>query len=262
MCPKDTDTLPEKCKLLTPEKFKSKLLAPSWTWTEMDGWTRVTLYALSTILQMAGHKNIQHHMSVCMNWAVLNIQWNYEKFNPYPAVHNLLGCEVHHLSLLHAKIYDSMDWLFHLNCLHKRECIFNVHPKFLLRHSTFTILWTYSAVDILMIFCLFFQENRLTIHANCLLRRQFAWNVSLFSEENKGDTSNCRLLIFFLIVLGLTTRQPLRVILCRLPEKGRKEIEERVEEMKEGQGRKRNRNESEETEEIKTFPLYPYPLQG
>ena len=32
---------------------------------------------------------------------------------------------------------------------------------------------------------------------------------------------------------GLTTRQPLRVILCRLPEKGRKEVEERVEEMKE-----------------------------
>ena len=37
---------------------------------------------------------------------------------------------------------------------------------------------------------------------------------------------------------GLTTRQPLRVILCRLPEKGRKEIEERVEGMKE-----RNREE-------------------
>ena len=37
---------------------------------------------------------------------------------------------------------------------------------------------------------------------------------------------------------GLTTRQPLRVILCRLPEKGRKEIEERVEEMK-----KRDREE-------------------
>ena len=32
---------------------------------------------------------------------------------------------------------------------------------------------------------------------------------------------------------GLTTGQPLWVILCRLPEKGRKEIEERVEEMKE-----------------------------
>ena len=32
---------------------------------------------------------------------------------------------------------------------------------------------------------------------------------------------------------GLTTRQPLWVILCRLPEKGRKEIKEIVEEMKE-----------------------------
>ena len=37
---------------------------------------------------------------------------------------------------------------------------------------------------------------------------------------------------------GLTTRQPLWVILCHLPEKGRKEIEEIVEEMKE-----RNREE-------------------
>ena len=44
---------------------------------------------------------------------------------------------------------------------------------------------------------------------------------------------------FFLCVCwGLTTRQPLWVILCRLPEKGRKEIEEIVEEMKE-----RNREE-------------------
>ena len=31
---------------------------------------------------------------------------------------------------------------------------------------------------------------------------------------------------------------------------------------REGHGRKINRNESEETEEIKTFPLYPYLLQG
>ena len=38
---------------------------------------------------------------------------------------------------------------------------------------------------------------------------------------------------YCLLCWGLTTRQPLRVILCRLPEKGRKEIEERVEEMKE-----------------------------
>ena len=31
---------------------------------------------------------------------------------------------------------------------------------------------------------------------------------------------------------------------------------------REGQGRKRIRHESEETEEIKTFPIYPYLLQG
>ena len=31
---------------------------------------------------------------------------------------------------------------------------------------------------------------------------------------------------------------------------------------REGQGRMRNRSESEETEEIKTFPLHPYLLQG
>ena len=42
----------------------------------------------------------------------------------------------------------------------------------------------------------------------------------------------------FWLCWGLTTRQPLWVILCRLPEKGRKDIEEIVEEMKE-----RNRKE-------------------
>ena len=31
---------------------------------------------------------------------------------------------------------------------------------------------------------------------------------------------------------------------------------------REGQGRKRNRTKSEETEEIKLFPFYPYLLQG
>ena len=59
------------------------------------------------------------------------------------------------------------------------------------------------------------------------------------------------------------THQLLWVSLCCLPEKGRKEIEEIVEEMKEkGQARKRKINESEETEEITTCPLFPYLLQG
>ena len=31
---------------------------------------------------------------------------------------------------------------------------------------------------------------------------------------------------------------------------------------REGQGRKRKMTDSEETEEVKTFPLYPYLLQG
>ena len=64
------------------------------------------------------------------------------------------------------------------------------------------------------------------------------------------------------LCLGLTTRQPLWVILCRLPEKGRKVIEEIVEEIKERDREERNRNKSEETEEIKIFPIYPYLLQG
>ena len=50
--------------------------------------------------------------------------------------------------------------------------------------------------------------------------------------------NNFLLLPSYWLCWGLTTRQPLWVILCRLPEKGRKEIEEIVEEMKE-----RNREE-------------------
>ena len=58
---------------------------------------------------------------------------------------------------------------------------------------------------------------------------------------------------------GLTTRQPLWVILCRLPEKGRKVIEEIVEEIKERDREERNRNESGETEENKNIPHLPLP---
>ena len=58
----------------------------------------------------------------------------------------------------------------------------------------------------------------------------------------------------------LTTRQPLWVILCRLPEK--KEKRDRIDsrgEGREGQRREMNKNESEETEEIKISPP-PLPL--
>ena len=54
-------------------------------------------------------------------------------------------------------------------------------------------------------------------------------------------------IVGFWLCWGLTTRQPLWVILCRLPEKGRKSDrrDSRIDE-REGQGRKRNRNESGE----------------
>ena len=86
------------------------------------------------------------------------------------------------------------------------------------------------------------------------LRQKSKWTEEFTKKRDERER--------FLLCWGLTTRQPLRVILCRLPEKGRKEVEESRGDEREGQGRKRNRNESEETEEIKTFPLYPYPLQG
>ena len=46
------------------------------------------------------------------------------------------------------------------------------------------------------------------------------------------------------------TCQPLRVILCCLQEKGRREIEEIVAEMKQRDRGERKMNESEETEEM------------
>ena len=51
-------------------------------------------------------------------------------------------------------------------------------------------------------------------------------DVVSFEQLGPGD-------FFFLLCWGLKTSQPMWVILCHLPEKGRKEIEEIVEEMKE-----------------------------
>ena len=87
------------------------------------------------------------------------------------------------------------------------------------------------------------------------------WAATVYSATAANTASSQQLLTDWLC-WGLTTRQPLWVILCRLPEKGRKVIEEIVEEIKERDREERNRNESEETEEIKIFPIYPYLLQG
>ena len=68
---------------------------------------------------------------------------------------------------------------------------------------------------------------------------------------------------YVLIVLGLTTCQPMWVIFMSSPrEREKRDRRDSCGDEREGQGRKRNMNVSEETEEIKTSPLYPYLLQG
>ena len=63
-----------------------------------------------------------------------------------------------------------------------------------------------------------------------------------------------------MIVLGFNDTSTLVDHFVSFPRE-REKRDSRIDEREE-QGRKRNRNESEETEEIKTFPLYPYLLQG
>ena len=78
-------------------------------------------------------------------------------------------------------------------------------------------------------------------------------HTDTFMQIRQGDykmtISNER--IGFWLCWGLTTRQPLWVILCRLPEKGRKETEEIVEEIKE-----RNREESGTGIKVKKHTLW------
>ena len=66
----------------------------------------------------------------------------------------------------------------------------------------------------------------------------------------------------WLIELGFNDTSALCVILCRLKEKGSRRDSSRDVEMKERDRGERKTNDSEETEEIKIFPLCPYLLQG
>ena len=65
--------------------------------------------------------------------------------------------------------------------------------------------------------------------------------------------------ILLLILMGFTNTSTLVGHFCHLPEKGTREI---VEEMKERDRGEWKMNETEKTEEIITFSLYPYLLQG
>ena len=61
--------------------------------------------------------------------------------------------------------------------------------------------------------------------------------------------------------LSVTTRQPFLIILCRLPEKGRRDRRDSRGDEGEEQRVKRNRNERKETKEIKNTALHSY-LRG
>ena len=68
------------------------------------------------------------------------------------------------------------------------------------------------------------KNNHLTYTSLALNPRN-----AIYETTNAQKGKNCNNWLSW----GLTTRQPLWVILCRLPEKGRKETEEIAEEMKE-----------------------------
>ena len=78
---------------------------------------------------------------------------------------------------------------------------------------TFTPLWANCADDKLMMIFLFLPENRLWYFM------QIVFYEDIFKLSS--DDLNWPVYIHWLS-WGLTTRQPLWVILCRLPEKGRK----------------------------------------
>ena len=72
-------------------------------------------------------------------------------------------------------------------------------------------------------------------------------------------TINSNVIVLFLLCWGLTTRQPLRVILCRLPGKGKKEIAEIVEEMKEKDREERGTGMKVKKQNNKNIPPLPLP---
>ena len=106
-------------------------------------------------------------------------------------------------------------------------------------------LGKFSRQQIDDIFLIFPRKYTLTFHANCLLRIQLAWSVKAYfldkirkiSQNVVGELSIKDYWTFPAtgdwLWWDLTTCQPLWIILCCLPEKGRQEIEEIVEEMKE-----------------------------
>ena len=72
-------------------------------------------------------------------------------------------------------------------------------------------------------------------------------------------SGNFRRHVWAAVRLSVTTRQPFLIILCRLPEKGRRDRRDSRGDEGEGQRVKRNRNERKDTKEIKNIPPPPLP---
>ena len=88
----------------------------------------------------------------------------------------------------------------------------------------------------------------------------YTTSPSILSKANRQLVS---FLERFEIVLGFNDTSTLVGHFVSSPrEREKRDRRDSRRDEKEGQGRKRNGSESEEMEEIKTFPLYPYLLQG
>ena len=106
-------------------------------------------------------------------------------------------------------------------------------------------------------FANFLENISCILNSGCI--NLYTWTST--SEKVALDIPVCiKQLIDWL--LGLMTHQPLCVILCSLPEKGRKEIEEIVEEMKERDREERGTGMKRKKQKSSNIPLYPYLLQG
>ena len=121
-----------------------------------------------------------------------------------------------------------------------------------------TMLWADLADDKLVIF-LFFLENRSWHFMQIVSFYEIVccvYSLELPHWGNSNEYTQHTIIVLKIEKIDcwlcwcLTTCQPLWVIFCCLSEKGRRDSRG---DKREEQGRKRNRNKREETEEIKTF---------
>ena len=120
----------------------------------------------------------------------------------------------------------------------------------------FLTLWLKSSLECFVFFVLFFQILPVAptlwtfspdvFHYACIHLISFWWLFAIGYVWQENFMNVGRQEDFDWLCWGLTTRQPLWVILCRLPEKGRKSTEEIAEEMKE-----RDREERETGMKVK-----------